>query len=155
MNGGKTGQNYQVSVIGQDGAEKVYPGMSDTVVVKPGSSVRVVTTGGGGWGDPLAREADKVVYDLQCGLISEESARENYGVAVSLNGRKWSHDATKTQALREKLRKERGTPPMFDRGEAFRAMKAKGMVHYPENWTDPDEGWTAVGEDASFAQAAE
>src|SRR5690606_11043373 len=67
VNGGKIGQHYQVSVI-EDGAEKVYPGMSDTVVVEPGTSVRVVTTGGGGWGDPLAREADKVLYDLQCGL---------------------------------------------------------------------------------------
>ncbi len=155
VNGGKTGQNYQVSLIGADGAEKVYPGMSDTVVVKPGASVRVVTTGGGGWGDPLAREADKVLYDLQCGLISEESAREDYGVAVSLKGRKWTHDAAQTQARREKLRKERGTPSMFDRGDAFRAMKAQGMVRYPENWTDPDEGWQAVGEGASYSQAAE
>lgn len=154
VNGGKTGQNYQVSVI-ENGGETVYPGMSDTVVVKPGASVRVVTTGGGGWGDPLAREADKVVYDLQCGLISEQSARDDYGVAVTLKGRKWTHDATQTQARREKLRKERGTPPMFDRGEAFRAMKAKGMVRYPDNWTDPDEGWSAVGEAASFTQAAE
>jgi N-methylhydantoinase B len=155
VNGGKTGQNYQVSVIAEDGSERVYPGMSDTVVVKPGSTVRVVTTGGGGWGDPLAREADKVVHDLQCGLISEGSARENYGVAVTLEGRKWTYDAVTTQARREKLRKERGTPPMFDRGEAFRTMKAKGMVRYPENWSDPDDGWQAVGEGASFPQAAE
>ncbi len=155
VNGGKTGQSYQVSVIASDGDEKVYPGMSDTVAVKPGSSVRVVTTGGGGWGDPLAREADKVVYDLQCGLISEQSARNDYGVAIALRGRKWMHDAAQTQALRERLRKERGTPPMFDRGEAFHAMKAKGMVRYPENWSDPDDGWQAVGEGASFSQAAE
>jgi N-methylhydantoinase B len=155
VNGGKTGQSYQVSVIASDGDEKVYPGMSDTVAVKPGSSVRVVTTGGGGWGDPLAREADKVVYDLQCGLISEQSARNDYGVAIALKGRKWMHDAAQTQALRERLRKERGTPPMFDRGEAFHAMKAKGMVRYPENWSDPDDGWQAVGEGASFSQAAE
>jgi N-methylhydantoinase B len=155
VNGGKTGQSYQVSVIASDDDEKVYPGMSDTVAVKPGSSVRVVTTGGGGWGDPLAREADKVVYDLQCGLISEQSARNDYGVAIALKGRKWMHDAAQTQALRERLRKERGTPPMFDRGEAFHAMKAKGMVRYPENWSDPDDGWQAVGEGASFSQAAE
>jgi N-methylhydantoinase B len=154
VNGGKTGQSYQVSVIGEEG-EQVYPGMSDTVVVEPGNSVRVVTTGGGGWGDPLAREADKVVYDLQCGLISEASARDDYGVAVALKGRKWTHDTAQTQALREKLRKQRGTPPMFDRGEAFRDMKTRGMVRYPENWTDPDEGWQAVGEKASFSQAAE
>jgi N-methylhydantoinase B len=154
VNGGKTGQNYQISVI-ENGSETIYPGMSDTVVVRPGASVRVVTTGGGGWGDPLAREADKVVYDLQCGLISERSARDDYGVAVTLKGREWAHDATQTQARREKLRKERGIPPMFDRGEAFRAMKAKGMVRYPDNWTDPDEGWSAVGEAASLTQAAE
>ncbi len=154
VNGGKIGQNYQVSVI-EDGAEKVYPGMSDTVVVEPGTSVRVVTTGGGGWGDPLAREADKVLYDLQCGLISEASARDDYGLSVMLKGRKWTCDIAQTQALRERLRKARGTPPMFDRGDAFRAMKARGMVRYPDNWTDPDEGWNAVGEDASFSQAAE
>lgn len=154
VNGGKTGQNYQISVI-ENGSETIYPGMSDTVVVRPGASVRVVTTGGGGWGDPLAREADKVVYDLQCGLISERSARDDYGVAVTLKGREWTHDATQTQARREKLRKERGIPPMFDRGEAFRAMKAKGMVRYPDNWSDPDEGWSAVGEAASLTQAAE
>lgn len=154
VNGGKIGQNYQVSVI-EGGAEKVYPGMSDTVVVEPGTSVRVVTTGGGGWGDPLAREADKVLYDLQCGLISEASARDDYGLSVTLKGRKWTCDLAQTQALRERLRKARGTPPMFDRGEAFRMMKAKGMVRYPENWADPDEGWQAVGEGASFSQAAE
>jgi N-methylhydantoinase B len=154
VNGGQTGQIYQVSVI-ENGDETIHPGMSDTVVVKPGASVRVVTTGGGGWGDPLAREADKVVYDLQCGLISERSARDNYGVVVTLKGRQWTHDAAQTQVRREKLRKERGIPPMFDRGETFRAMKAKGMVRYPDNWTDPDEGWNAVGEGASFPQAAE
>lgn len=155
VNGGKVGQNYQVSVIGPDGTETVYPGMSDTVVVRPGDSVRVVTTGGGGWGDPLAREAELVVYDLQCGLISEKCAREDYGVAVVLKGRKWTHDPAQTRAQREKMRKDRGTPSMFDRGDAFRAMKAKGMVRYPAEWADPDEGWSAVGEGASFSLAAE
>lgn len=154
VNGGKVGQSYQVSVI-ENGTETIYPGMSDTVVVRPGASVRVVTTGGGGWGDPLAREADRVVYDLQCGLITEESARDDYGVAVELKGRKWTHDEAKTRALREKLRIKRGTPPMFDRGETFRAMKEEGKIRYPEHWSDPDEGWAAVGEAASFSAAAE
>ena len=155
VNGGKVGQSYQVSVIDEDGSEAIYPGMSDTVHVKPGSSVRVVTTGGGGWGDPLAREVEKVVYDLQCGLISEESARTNYGVAVKLTGRKWGHDVAQTAALREGMKVKRGTPPMFDRGDAFREMKEAGMVRYPENWVDPDIGWDAVGEAASFSAAAE
>ena len=46
--------------------------MSDTVTVKAGSVVRIVTTGGGGWGDALKREVDRVVYDVQCGLVSRD-----------------------------------------------------------------------------------
>ena len=30
---------------------------------------------------------------------------------------------------------------MFDRGEEFKRIKEKGVIKYPENWTDPDEGW--------------
>ena len=127
--------------------------MSDTVTVPPGSIVRVVTTGGGGWGDPLSREIDRVIYDLQCGIISEESARDDYGVVAVLKGRKWSADAEATEALRRRLRTERGVPAMFDRGAAFHRMK--GMLSYPDNWTNPDEGWSAAGEPALTAAAAE
>ena len=155
VNGGKAGHSYQVSVIDESGAETVYPGLSDTVVVKPGSVVRVVTTGGGGWGDPLEREVDRVVYDLQCGLITEESARNDYGVAVTLKGRKWQHDAEATQALRQKLCKERGPAPMFDRGEAFSRMKRDGQVVYPQGWTDPDKGWESAGVEPARSVAAE
>ena len=31
--------------------------------------------------------------------------------------------------------------PMFDRGEKFSKIKEKGMIKYPKDWTDPDEGW--------------
>jgi N-methylhydantoinase B len=155
VNGGKVGHSYQVSVVGESGNETVYPGMSDTIVVKPGESVRVVTTGGGGWGDPLAREVEKVVYDLQCGLITVQSARDDYGIAVMLEGRKWVYDDAQTRALRERLRIKRGAAPMFDRGDVFRAMKEAGKIRYPENWSDPDAGWDAVGEAASFSAAAE
>ena len=31
--------------------------------------------------------------------------------------------------------------PVFDRGEEFKRIKEKGVIKYPENWTDPDEGW--------------
>ncbi len=144
VNGGNAGMSYQVSVFDESGEEAVYPGMCDTVVVAPKSSVRVVTTGGGGWGDPLDREVDLVVYDLQCGLITEDSARDDYGVAVFLDGRKWRADHNKTVELRTSIRTERGALPMFDRGDAFEAMKKAGKVNYPSGWTDPDLEWQAV-----------
>ena len=139
--GGKAGQNYQVSVINQNNDNTIHPGMSDTVKVQADDSVRIITTGGGGWGDPLKREVEKVVYDLQCGLISEASAHNDYGVVVSKQGRKWSADLEKTEQLRAKMRDENGHLAMFDRGEAFTQLKNQGKINYPEGWTDPDEGW--------------
>ena len=142
-NGGKAGLSYRVSVIDEDGIETGYPGLSDTVTVKAGSVVRIVTTGGGGWGDPLAREIDRVVYDVECGLVSKDSAREDYGVVLAKVGRKWKADAEATEELRNRLRAERGALPMFDRGPYFAEMVKLNQLRRPAGWDDPDEGWTA------------
>ena len=139
--GGKAGGPYSVSVLNKSSQETKHPGMCDTVTVPSKDSVRIVTTGGGGWGDPLKREIDKVVYDLQCGLISENAAREQYGVVVYLEGRKWIADLDKTSILREKMANSVENLPMFDRGDEFKRIKEKGTITYPENWIDPDEGW--------------
>lgn len=143
VNGGKAGANYQVSVIDQGGAETVYPGMSDTVTVTAGSSVRIVTTGGGGWGDPLLRAVERVVYDVQCGLVSPESAYDDYGVVLVKTGRKWAADQAATAQLRKVLIEARGVPAMFDRGPYFDGLKAAGRIAYPDGWTDPEAGWHA------------
>lgn len=144
VNGGKAGGSYRVSVCTDAGDETVHPGMCDTVKVPPRHVVRVITSGGGGWGDPLRREVELVVYDLQCGLISAESARDDYGVEVLREGRKWRADLPATEARRARLAAERGKLSMFDRGPAFEKMKAEGKVNHPESWQDPDEGWYAV-----------
>jgi N-methylhydantoinase B len=143
VNGGKAGMNYAVSVIDKTGAETVYPGMTDTVIVKPGSIVRVVTTGGGGWGDPLMREVERVVYDVECGLVSKKQAKALYGVVLKKVGRKFEPDLKATKTLRQEMLKERGKPPMFDRGPYFEKLKKKGMVKHPAGWSDPDHGWHA------------
>ncbi|GAA2860422.1 N-methylhydantoinase B [Aminobacter niigataensis] len=143
VNGGKAGASYQVSVSETDGSETVHPGMCDTVTVPVGASITIVTTGGGGWGDPLQRPVEKVIEDVQCGLVSPESARDDYGVELAGSGRKWAADAAATAARRGKLAKERGTPPMFDRGQYFDDLKVAGKISRPEGWTDPDAGWYA------------
>ena len=143
VNGGKAGQPYGVAVTSLDGGTVDHPGMCDTVIVRPDSSIRIVTTGGGGWGDPLLREVDKVVYDVQCGLVSAESATEDYGVILSKVARKWQADLAKTDQRRRQLASLRGKVPMFDRGPHFESQKRLGRVKYPEGWTDPDLGWYA------------
>jgi N-methylhydantoinase B len=143
VNGGMAGQSYAVAVTSPEGATVDHPGMTDTVTVTPGSVVRIVTTGGGGWGDPLLREVEKVVYDVECGLVSPESARDDYGVVLIRAGRKWQTDPVKTAQRRRELARLRGKLAMFDRGPRFEAEKQRGAIKYPEGWVDPDLGWYA------------
>ena len=44
--------------------------------------MRVVTTGGGGWGDPLEREPELVQRDVTDGKVSLKAARDDYGVVL-------------------------------------------------------------------------
>ena len=48
-------------------------------VVKEGGSVRFLTAGGGGFGDPKERDPEKIKWDLKEGYITPEQAREDYG----------------------------------------------------------------------------
>ena len=50
--------------------------------LKEGDVVELKTGGGGGWGDPLAREVAEVLTDFKSGYVSEEKARSEYGVVV-------------------------------------------------------------------------
>lgn len=144
VNGGKAGANYEVSVINTDGKVNNHPGMCDTVTVPPGASISIVTTGGGGWGDPLQRPVAKIVEDVQCGLISPESAHDDYGVVLASKGRKWHADEAATSARRKALAEKRGRPSMFDRGPYFEKLKAEGKISRPTGWSDPDAGWFAT-----------
>ena len=144
VNGGKPGSTYAVSVTDPDATERDVPGMVDNVDVEASSVVRIVTTGGGGWGDPLDREPERVCYDVQCGVVSEDAARNDYGVALHREGASWEVDEAATTVLRVEMRRGRAPLAMFDRGSYFEAKKAAGEVHWPDGWTDPDEGWLAT-----------
>ena len=65
--------------------------------------VSIRTGAGGGWGDPLDRDARLVLEDVRAGLISPREAREAYGVVV--DEEKLEVDEPATAALRERLRR--------------------------------------------------
>ncbi len=68
----------------------------------PANAVAWVSTGsGGGWGDPLDRDPAMVQWDVIEELVSEKSARENYGVVLKGDH---SIDTAATVAQRAKLR---------------------------------------------------
>jgi N-methylhydantoinase B len=51
-------------------------------LLAPGSSVTVMTAGGGGWGDPLDREPLRVRMDVIEEYVSREDARDTYAVIL-------------------------------------------------------------------------
>lgn len=58
--------------------------------------------GGGGWGNPLDRDPDRVLRDVRDEVVSLNAARDVYGVIIQPDGR--SVDATATTAQRDLLR---------------------------------------------------
>ena len=58
------------------------------------------TPGGGGLGDPFARDPERVLADVNEGYVTPEAARTSYGVAVIRNGPDYELDAAGTDALR-------------------------------------------------------
>jgi N-methylhydantoinase B len=51
-----------------------------------GQKVRLETPGGGGFGDPLSRDAERVVRDVRLGYLSREAARRDYKVILRDDG---------------------------------------------------------------------
>ena len=144
VNGGKYGGTYSLEIDNPDGTQRKLAGMEDRVPVAAGSTIRIRTTGGGGWGDPLAREPEMVCYDVQCGLVSEQAARDDYGVVLTREGRRYTVDRGDTDRLRGRMRAARGPLPMFSRGPYVERMKRSDAILRPAGHDDPDDGWFAA-----------
>ncbi|MGE0746294.1 MAG: hydantoinase B/oxoprolinase family protein [Rhodospirillales bacterium] len=68
-----------------------------SVVLKPGDACLMRSGGGGGFGDPAERPAERVAEDVRQGYVSRESAERDYGVVVDDDG---TLDDAATQARR-------------------------------------------------------
>ncbi len=120
VNGGKAGQPFCVTVDAE-GTGRDLGGLVDGEPVLKGQVVRVVTTGGGGWGNPLEREPELVQRDVIEGKVSFEAARREYGVVLA--GPNHNIDSGATEKLRSLMRGEHGQPiAMIDRGPGYDLM---------------------------------
>jgi N-methylhydantoinase B len=61
---------------------------------------------GGGYGDPLERDPDRVLNDVEDGIVSREEAREIYGVVIGDDDEGVVNFAA-TEGFRADLRQER------------------------------------------------
>jgi N-methylhydantoinase B len=112
VNGGLPGGRSWKQLVRASGETLMLPSKCDNIHVEPDDLLHFVTWGGGGWGDPLARDAEKVALDVRRGLVTAEGA-ERYGVVLAADG---TADAAATDDLRARLRRERPAPTVFNRG---------------------------------------
>jgi len=130
VNGGRAGRPFEVVIDPGGPAERVVDALADAEPVRAGEVIRIRTTGGGGWGDPLERPVEEVVRDLRWGKVSAEGAWRDYGV-VFTDGQ--DVDLVATEALRDHMRAARGPEPFFDRGPGF-ARLAGGATSADCDW---------------------
>ncbi len=125
VKGGKAGRPFQVTVDPGGPNEREVDALADDEPVRAGEVIRIRTTGGGGWGDPLERDVDLVVRDVRWGKVSVDGARNDYGVVVTGRWDAPGADAAVTAELRQRLRTERaaaGPQPFFDRGPGYASL---------------------------------
>jgi N-methylhydantoinase B len=123
--GGKAGASTRWILNPETPDERVLPGKSDYVPVKAGDVLRVLSPGGGGWGDPLEREPEAVRIDVVRDLLDRADAASDYGVVLTDT---LDVDAEATARRRGELRAVRGPLPLFDRGARFYELLAAGEI---------------------------
>jgi N-methylhydantoinase B len=97
--GGRPGATARV-VLNLGTPEERDLGKLDMYLAKKGDVVTFLTAGGGGFGDPFARDVDLVLRDVALGYVTPEGAARDYGVVV----RDGKLDEAATAALRGKAR---------------------------------------------------
>ncbi|WP_129662995.1 hydantoinase B/oxoprolinase family protein [Phytoactinopolyspora endophytica] len=120
VRGGKAGRPFQVTVDPGGPGERDVDALADDEPIRAGEVIRIRTTGGGGWGDPLERPYDEVMRDIRWRKVSFEGARADYGVVVHGT----ADEPTLDEAASDELRASRGErrtadEPFFDRGPGY------------------------------------
>jgi N-methylhydantoinase B len=113
--GGQPGACSEKWLVRKDGGREALPSKIDNVLVRAGDRIIFRTAGGGGWGDPLERDAIRVRHDVARGLMSERLARDGYGVILAAD--RSEVDQRSTQDLRDSMKRGRKPLVLFDFGE--------------------------------------
>jgi N-methylhydantoinase B len=133
VRGGLAGRPFQVTLDPDGPNEREADALADAEPVRAGEIIRIRTTGGGGWGDPLERETEQVLADVRDGKVSLQGARDDYGVVVTGSDDQLRVEEAGTAALRNEMRAARearwpeGRIPFFDRGPGY--LRLSGRTH--------------------------
>ncbi len=101
--GGRAGGANSSWWEGRDGARHTLPNSLD-VTLDTGEKLISQACGGGGYGDPLDRDPNRVAWDAREGWISLDTVRQVYGVVLDTAGEAFRADLPATTALRAEMR---------------------------------------------------
>lgn len=121
VRGGEPGMRSTKRLVRPDGSEQWLPSKAEGIKVKSGDLLYFNTWGGGGWGDPYARDPELVRADVERGLVTADGARR-YGVVLAKDS---TVDVASTESLRKQLREKRGEPELFNFGGTIEEIKAR------------------------------
>ena len=114
--GGQSGRGGRCTVNPGRADERALAPLSDGTLLRRGDVLRIETGGGGGFGHPFDREAERVLADVRGDFVSRESARRDYGVALAGAD---ALDADETA----RLRRRRHPSKLFHRREYRDALE--------------------------------
>jgi N-methylhydantoinase B len=121
--GGRAGRPFSVTVDPGGPAEREIDALADAAPVLAGEVIRIRTTGGGGWGDPLDRPPEEVLRDIRWRKVSFAGAERDYGVVAAGSADDPALDVPATDGLRARRRAARpADEPFFDRGPGYPAL---------------------------------
>ncbi len=93
LHGGKPALANRISILREDGKiERFATGKIKPTELDAGDGFLIETAGGGGFWNPLEREAEKILADVRSDYLSVEAARRDYGVVIRKQGRQFQLD---------------------------------------------------------------
>jgi N-methylhydantoinase B len=127
LGGASAAAPVKVSVR-RDGQEVQFatPGKVTGYSIQADDVVVMQSAGGGGYGDPLSRDPERVRRDVHGGYVSAERAREGYGVVLTSSG---EVDAAATAAQRSRLAAgRRGVVVVDDERDPYEGGRGRHRV---------------------------
>jgi N-methylhydantoinase B len=106
VRGGQDGKAARTYKITRNGDREQLPNVVQ-IDIEPGECLMAVDNGGGGYGDPLERETERVLHDVTENWETVKRARDVYGVALtgSADNEDLAVDVAATTILRAELAK--------------------------------------------------
>lgn len=123
VNGGAPGGRARKVLERADGTTAIIGNKVEDVAVRAGDQLHFITWGGGGWGDPLARDPALVAREIREGLVTPDGALA-YGVVAGADG---TVDAARTAALRAAMAASTQADGVFNFGPGIAALRAAAL----------------------------